>query len=131
MQMYTNEGVSTRGRAAIVQRLQGLAELHAAFGSGTHQTDTIDSMPMQVHIDVPPCAGDTLGTCRRAIPIVPNPSKPWLRAFKNAILPWLEKVAGLSKIKCALPLGVEVCKHVSCCSQFDRIWVAINSQSSD
>ncbi|BDA48249.1 Mitogen-activated protein kinase kinase 3 [Coccomyxa sp. Obi] len=45
--MYTNEGVSTRGRAAIVQRLQGLAELHAAFGSGTHQTDTIDSLPMQ------------------------------------------------------------------------------------
>lgn len=52
MQMYTNEGVSTRGRAAIVQRLQGLAELHAAFGSGTHQTDTIDSQPMQVQLHV-------------------------------------------------------------------------------
>ena len=53
LQVYTNEGMVTHGRTAIVQRLQEMAQLHAAFGSGTHQADIIDSLPMQVRA----CAG--------------------------------------------------------------------------
>ncbi|KAK9902117.1 hypothetical protein WJX75_004920 [Coccomyxa subellipsoidea] len=45
--VYTNEGMVTHGRTAIVQRLQEMAQLHAAFGSGTHQADIIDSLPVQ------------------------------------------------------------------------------------
>lgn len=46
-QIYTNKGVTARGRAAIAARLQSVAELHEAFGGGTHRVDDIDSSLVQ------------------------------------------------------------------------------------
>lgn len=47
-QVYTNGGVASRGRAAIVQRLQSMAELHATLGSTSHVVDTIESQSVKV-----------------------------------------------------------------------------------
>ena len=46
--MYTNDGVASRGRAAIIQRLQSIAELRANFGSGLHQVDSMESQHIKV-----------------------------------------------------------------------------------
>ena len=47
-QVYTNQGVVARGRAAILQRLQSSAELHRAYGHGAHEVDAIDPQPLEV-----------------------------------------------------------------------------------
>ena len=49
-QVYTNQGVVARGRAAILQRLQSNAELHRAYGHGAHEVDAIDPQPLEVRV---------------------------------------------------------------------------------
>ena len=50
VQVHTNQGVTTRGQAAIVQRLQSNAELHAAYGNGAHEIDALDPQPLDVRV---------------------------------------------------------------------------------
>ena len=48
--MYLADGVTARGHAAILHRLQANAELREAYGHGAHEVDAIDPQTLDVRI---------------------------------------------------------------------------------
>ncbi len=49
-QVYSADGVTARGRPAILHRLQANAELREAYGHGAHEVDAIDPQTLDVRV---------------------------------------------------------------------------------
>jgi hypothetical protein len=48
--VYSADGVTARGRPAILHRLQANAELREAYGHGAHEVDAIDPQTLDVRV---------------------------------------------------------------------------------